>query len=83
MPAKLAQLLAKCVQEFTDALFEALSFDNPNAESGAVSTFSEIKSLVNDVQSTAQLVETAVGATTQAVAQATALTYNVRSFGRI
>lgn len=83
LPAKLAQLLAKCVKEFTDALSEALSFDNPNAEPGAVSIFSEIKGLVNDVQSTAQSVESAVGATTQAVAQATALAYNARSFGRI
>lgn len=83
LPAKLAQLLAKCVQEFTDALTDVLSFDDPNVPSGTKTTFSEIKSLVSEATKTAESIQTAVGATTQAVAQATALAYNAKSFGRI
>jgi phage-related minor tail protein len=83
LPAKLAQLLAKCVQEFTDALFEALSFDDPSAPSGASTTFSEIKSLVSDATKTAESIQTAVSATTGAVAQAQALAYSASSFGKV
>lgn len=83
LPFKLAQLLKDCVQEFTDALLEALSFDDPLAPAGAKTTFTEIKSLVSDATKTAQSIQTAVGATTGAVAQAQSLAYNVKSFGRI
>lgn len=83
LPAKLAQLLKKCVQEFTDALSEVLSFDNPNSPSGSSSTFSEIKGLFIQVQSTAQSLQNVVSATTQTVAQAQTLTYKSSSFGRV
>lgn len=83
LPAKLAKLLADCVQEFTGALTEVLSFDNPNVPSGTKTTFSEIKSLVSEATKTAESIQTAVGSTTQAVSQATALAYNAKTFGRI
>jgi hypothetical protein len=83
LPAKLAQLLAKCVQEFTDALFEALSFDDPSVPSGTPTVLSEIKSLVSDATKTAESIQTAVSATTGAVAQAQALAYSASSFGKV
>ena len=83
LPAKLAQLLANCVKEFTEALFSALSFDDPSAATGTQTIFSEIKSLVSEATKTAQSIETAVGATTGAVAQAQILAYNAKSFGKI
>jgi hypothetical protein len=83
LPAKLAQLLANCVKEFTEALFDALSFDNPSAASGTPSIFSEIKSVVSEATKTAESIQTAVSATTGAVAQAQMLAYNAKSFGRV
>ena len=83
LPAKLAQLLANCVKEFTEALFDALSFSDPSAPSGAKTAFSEIKILISDASKTAESIQTAVSATTGAVAQAQMLAYNAQSFGKI
>jgi len=83
LPAKLAQMLKKCVQEFTDALSELLSFDDPNSPSGSISPFGEIKDLFIEVQNTAQSLQNVVSATTETVAQAQSLAYTARSFGRV
>ena len=83
LPAKLAQLLANCVKEFTEALFSALSFDNPSAASGTPTIFSEIKSLIGEATKTAESIETAVEATTEAVAQTQMLAYSASSFGKV
>jgi hypothetical protein len=82
LPAKLAAQLQKCLQEFTDSLSDALSFDSVTKD-GNPSPFSEIKSLVETAKETGQAIETAVSATTTTVAQATILAVTAKSFGRV
>lgn len=83
LPVQLANLLQKCVEEFTSALLGAIAFDDPLAPNGSKTPFSEIKSLISEASSTAQSIQNAVVSTTNTVGQAQALTYNVKSFGRI
>jgi hypothetical protein len=82
LPAKLAAQLQKCLQEFTDALSDALSFDGLTKD-GEPSPFSEIKSLIETAKETGQSIETAVSAATTTVAQATILAVTAKSFGRV
>jgi hypothetical protein len=82
LPAQLAAQLQKCLQEFTSALTEALSFDDATEE-GDPSPFSEIKSLIETAKETGKSIETAVSASTTAVAQATILAVTAKTFGRV
>jgi hypothetical protein len=72
LPAQLAALLQKCLQEFTDALGEALSLDNES-----------IKELIKTTEQTSKAIETAVIGSTDTVTQSSSLAVSSKSFGRV
>jgi hypothetical protein len=72
LPAQLAALLQKCLQEFTGALQEALSLDNES-----------IKELIKTTEETNKAIEQAVTSPTNTVTQATSLSVSSRTFGRV
>lgn len=81
LPIRLANALKDCVQNFTDALVDALSFGGTSF--GSLTPLAEITGLINAAQKTTESIQDAVNATVGTVEEATRLTYTAKSFGKV